>query len=104
MGCELLVVRLNNGGKFLYQHSTKQSWMIPDYPIRVLNAHSSSHAFCGGFLAGYLNSYDPVTAALHGNISECMAAEGLHPLSIFDALPGLAQSRLDVLKEKVKLL
>ncbi len=104
MGCEMIVIRLNGGGKLLYQHSIKQSWMIPDYPVLKLNSHSSSHAFCGGFLAGYLNSYDPVMAALHGNISESMAAEGLHPLSIFDALPGLAQSRLDILKEKVKNL
>ena len=104
MGCELVIIRLDNGGKYLYQHSTKQKWMIPEYPVRKLNVHSSRHAFCGGFLAGYLNSYDPVKAALHGNISESMASESLHPCGIFDALPGLAQTRLDVLKEKVKLL
>lgn len=102
MGCEFLIIRLNHGGKFLYQHSTKQKWMIPDYPVRKLNAHSSGHAFGGGFLAGYLNSYDPVTATLYGNISESIAAEGLHPCSIFDALPRLAQVRLNVLKDKVE--
>lgn len=104
MGCELTVIRLNDGGKFLYQHSSRKKWLIPDYPVRKLNVHSSRHAFGGGFLAGYMNSYDPVMATLYGNISEAMACEGLHPLDLFSALPGLAQTRLQVLRGKVESL
>jgi sugar/nucleoside kinase (ribokinase family) len=104
MGCELVVIRLKDGGKFLYQHSNKKKWLVPDYPVTRINAHSSYHAFCGGFLSGYILSYDPVTAVLHGCVSESIASQGLHPLSIFDAIPGLAQVRLEILKEQVHIL
>ncbi len=104
MGCEFVVIRLKVGGKFLYQHSNKKKWIIPDYPVTRMNAHSSHHAFCGGFLSGYILSYDPLTAVLHGCVSESMASESLHPLSIFDAMPGLDQVRLEILKEQVQSL
>jgi sugar/nucleoside kinase (ribokinase family) len=104
MGCEFVVIRLKDGGKLLYQHSNKKKWIIPDYQVTKLNAHSSYYAFCGGFLSGYILSYDPLIAVLHGCVSESMASEALHPLSIFDAMPGLAQVRLEILKEQVKSL
>jgi sugar/nucleoside kinase (ribokinase family) len=104
MGCEFVVIRLRDGGKFLYQQSNNKKWMVPDYPVTRINSHSSYHAFCGGFLSGYIFSYDPLTAVLHGCVSESMASQALHPLSIFDAMPGLAQVRLELLKEQVQTL
>ncbi|MBA4420720.1 MAG: hypothetical protein C0391_06205 [Anaerolinea sp.] len=104
MGSEHIIIRKKGGGKLLYQHSTNRNWLIPDYPVKKVNAHSSQHAFSGGYLAGYILTYDPLLAMAYGNVSESIAAEGLHPLSIFEALPGLAQARLKILTEQVTLL
>ncbi len=38
-------------------------------PCRSLTLTGAGDAFCGGFLAGYRSSYDPLQAALTGNIS-----------------------------------
>jgi ribokinase len=76
--------------------------MIPAYPVQVHNLTSAGDAFCGGFLAGYRTSYDPLYAALCGNISASFSIEGSHPFYAMDALPGLASARLESLKSKVR--
>ncbi len=103
MGSEFIVIRQENG-IMLYQHSTGLKWTIPYYQVQKVNAHSARHAFCGGFLAGYIQTYDPVSAAIKGVVSESMAAEVLHPLAIFDSISGLAQAREGVIKGMVQAL
>jgi sugar/nucleoside kinase (ribokinase family) len=104
MGCEIVVIHLTDGNKVLVEYATHKKWLIPAYPVDRKNRHNSSSAFGGGLLAGYQQDYDPLNAALHGEISESMAAEGLHPFYLFDALPGLAEARLEVLREMIKPL
>ena len=59
-------------------------------------------AFCGGFLAGYRGSYDPLQAVMTGNISAAMVIEGTHPFYALDALPGLAKARLEALRDTIR--
>ncbi len=102
MGCEMVIVQLADGNKLLFEKSTRKKWLIPAYPVEKCNWHHASSAYGGGFLAGYQITYDPVEAALRGEISESMASEGLHPFYLFDSLPGLADARLSVLREMVE--
>lgn len=104
MGCEMVVIHLADGNKMMYESTARNKWLIPAYPVEKRNWHNASSAFGGGMLAGYQTSYDPISSVLYGEISECMASEGLHPFFLFDSMPGLAQSRLDVLREMVKQL
>lgn len=55
-------------------------------------------------LAGYQKTYDPLEAVIYGVVTESIASEGLHPLYLFDTLSGLAEARLGVLREMVRLL
>jgi hypothetical protein len=102
LGCEMVIVMLSDGNKVMVEYTRSNKWLIPAYPVEKINYHQSGSAFGGGLLAGYQISYDPVQAVLHGEISQSMASEGLHPFFLFDALPGLAAARLDVLKEMVR--
>jgi ribokinase len=104
MGSEFVIIRLEPGGVLLYQHSSNLKWEVPQYPVKRVNAHSARHAFCGGFLAGYIQSYDPVIASVKGVVSESMASEALYPLDLFEAMTGLAQAREGVVKELVRSL
>jgi sugar/nucleoside kinase (ribokinase family) len=93
-GCEFIVVKRGALGQMLYDTVSKKRWEVPAYPARVVDVTGAGDSFCGGFLAGYHNSYDPLRAVLHGSVSASLTIEGsgaLHPL---DALPGLAQARL----------
>ncbi len=101
-GCETIVIKRGSRGQYLYNSTTKARWIIPAYPIQAVDPTGAGDAFCGGFLAGYRSTYDPLQAALTGNISAAMTVEGMHPFYALDALPGLAKARLDSLRDTIR--
>ena len=101
-GCEIIVIKRGENGQYLYDAATHTHWEIPSYPARVVDPTGTGDAFCGGFLAGYRRTYDPLQAVLHGNISASLVLEGSGPRYAFDALPGLAQARLEALQQNAR--
>lgn len=101
-GCEIIVIKRGEGGQMLYDAGTRTRWEITAYPSRVVDPTGAGDAFCGGFLAGYRRTYDPLEAVLYGNISASLVVEGNGPFYALDALPGLAQARLDALRQSVR--
>jgi ribokinase len=101
-GCEYVVVKCGERGQLLYDKSSRTRWEIPAYPARAADPTGVGAAFCGGFLAGYRRTLDPLQAVLHGNISASLVIEGSGAFFALDALPGLAQARLDALRQYVR--
>jgi sugar/nucleoside kinase (ribokinase family) len=101
-GCELVVLKCGERGQLLYDSATHTRWEIPPYPARVVDPTGAGDAFCGGFLAGYRKTFDPVEAVLYGNISASQVVEGVGPFFALDALPGLPQARLEALRQSVR--
>lgn len=101
-GCDFVVIKCGERGQMLYDSGSKARWEIPAYPGRVLNPTGAGDAFCGGFLTGYRSTFDPLMAVLHGNISAAITIEGSGPFFALDVLPGLAQARLEALRENVR--
>jgi len=101
-GCEIIVIKRGEGGQLLYDATTRTRWEIPAYPSRLVDPSGAGDAFCGGFLAGYRLTYDPLQAALHGNISASLVVEGVGPFYALDALPGLASARLESLRQSAR--
>ena len=101
-GCEIIVIKRGEGGQYLYDAGTKARWEIPPYPARVMNVTGAGDAFCGGFLIGYRRTFDPLLAVLHGNISASLVVEGSGPFYALDGLPGLAEARMEALRDSVR--
>ena len=101
-GCEMIVIKLGSRGQYLYNGANRTRWIVPAYPVTVVDPTGAGDAFCGGFLAGYRETYDPLHATLTGNISAAMVIEGTNPLYALDALPGLSKARLEALREMVR--
>lgn len=101
-GCEFIVIKRGEGGQFLYDAIARTRWEVPAYPVRVVDPSGAGDAFCGGFLAGYTRTYDPVQAAMHGNIAASLVVEGIGPFYALDAFPGLAEARLEALRQSVR--
>jgi len=103
-GCEIIVIKRGERGQLLYDAASKSRWEIPAYDSRLVNPTGVGDAFCGGFLAGYRSTYNPLEAVLYGNISAAVVSEGIGPFFALDVLPGLAQARLDALRQSVRKL
>jgi sugar/nucleoside kinase (ribokinase family) len=94
-GTEFVVVKRGSRGQILYDSLAKKRWEIPAYPARLADTIGAGDSFCGGFLAGYYRTYDPLRAVLHGNVSASLTVEGSGVFHALETLPGLAQARLE---------
>jgi sugar/nucleoside kinase (ribokinase family) len=101
-GCEIVVLKCGERGQLLYDAATRSHWEVPPYPCRLEDPTGAGDAFCGGFLAGYRRTYDPLQAVLHGNISASLVMEGINPFYALEALPGLPEARLDALRQSAR--
>jgi sugar/nucleoside kinase (ribokinase family) len=101
-GCEIIVIKRGERGQYVYDAAAKRRWEIPPYPARLVDPGGAGDAFCGGFLSGYRRNYDPLEAALYGNVSASLVVEGSGPFYAMEALPGLAQARLEALRQSVR--
>jgi sugar/nucleoside kinase (ribokinase family) len=101
-GCELVVVKRGGHGQMLYDAVRRKRWEIPPYPVQLVDPTGAGDSFCGGFLAGYHATYDPLQGVLHGNISASLAIEGSGAFHALEVLPGLAQARLESLVGMVR--
>jgi sugar/nucleoside kinase (ribokinase family) len=101
-GSEIVVIKRGESGQFVYDSASRTRWEIPAYPANLVDPTGAGDAFCGGFLAGYRRTYDPLQAALHGAISASLSIEGSGPFYPLDALPGLAQARFEALAKTTR--
>jgi sugar/nucleoside kinase (ribokinase family) len=101
-GCEVVVVKRGAGGQAVYDANGKHRWEIPAYPARPADPTGAGDAYAGGFLAGFKQTYDPLQAALHANVAASLKVEGTGAFYALSVLEGLAEARLDVLRDLVR--
>jgi len=101
-GCEFIVIKRGAHGQMLYDAVSKKHWEIPAYPARLDDPTGAGDSFCGGFSAGYQKTFDPLRAVLYGSVSASLTIEGSGAFHGLEALPGLAQARLDSLASLVR--
>lgn len=101
-GCEIVVIKRGAQGQFVYDVAGKHKWELPAYPARLADPTGAGDAFCGGFLVGYKKAYDPLEAALYGNVSASLKVEGSGAFYPLNVLPGLAEARLAALRDLVR--
>ena len=101
-GCEIIVIKRGERGQLLYDSATRKRWEVPAYPVQSVDPTGAGEAFCGGFLAGFRRTFDPIQAVVHGNISASLVIEGQGPFYALESLPTLAQARLEALSQSVR--
>ena len=101
-GCDYVVIKCGAQGQLLYVVSNKRKWEIPAYPARVADPTGAGDAFGGGFMAGFCKNYDPLEGVLYGNISASLKLEGSGAFYPLDVMPGLAEARLNALRDMVR--
>lgn len=102
LGCDTIVIKRGAKGQLLFDNHAKERWEIPAYPVNVVDPTGAGSAFCGGFLAGFRNTYDPLTSVLYGNVSASISLEGVSPFYCMGVMPGLPNARLEYLRREIK--
>ncbi|MBI9048648.1 MAG: carbohydrate kinase family protein [Anaerolineaceae bacterium] len=101
-GCELIVIHRNNNSYYLFNCANKEKWIVPLYPVDVINVIGVEDAFCGGFLAKFRKTFDPIESCLCASISASFTAQGFGPFHALDTYPGLPEARLNSLREMIR--
>lgn len=101
-GVEIVVIKRGAQGQMVYDSKGRHRYEIPAYPSRLADPTGAGDAFCGGFLAGFQQTNDPLMAALYGNVSASLKVEGSGPFYPLEVMPGLAEARLHALKEMAR--
>lgn len=102
MGPPFVIIKRGAAGQFLWDRESSSRWHIPAYNARVKDVTGAGDAFCGGFLAGFQETSDPVESALRGSVSASLVIEGTGALYALASAPGLALSRLHALRSMVR--
>ncbi len=101
LGPPLVVIKLGTQGSIVYERATECLYRIPIYPARTRDATGAGDAYCGGFLVGWSETGNLVTAALYGTVSASFAVESLGALQLLDIERSAAQERLDWLETQM---
>jgi len=98
-GPQIIVIKRGLRGQLLYDAAGRKRYEVPVYPSRLADPTGAGDSFCGGFLAGFEKTNDPLYASIHGSVSASLMIEGSGPFYPLTVLPGLAGARLEALKE-----
>jgi len=101
-GCEYVAIKCGARGQLLFIASNKRKYEIPAYPARIADPTGAGDAFGGGFLAGYCKNYDPLEGVFYGSVSASLKLEGNGAFYPLEVMPGLAEARLNAVKELVR--
>ncbi|MBI3240734.1 MAG: hypothetical protein HYZ49_00355 [Chloroflexi bacterium] len=69
----LIVLRMGESGSLIAEGQTGQAVVIPAFGMAVNDSSGAGGAYCGGFLAGWLESHSLVTAGLYGAVAASFA-------------------------------
>ncbi len=103
-GIEIVIISKINGGYYLFMNSNKKKYLIPPYPVNVIDPFGTDDAFFGGFFAGYLTSFDPKYASIIGSVTASVNNEGSTPEYLLGVFKDLLQARVEDLSDRVMLI
>jgi sugar/nucleoside kinase (ribokinase family) len=84
-GPRTVAIKRGGLGSLVYDRTRDTLWEIPALPIPAIDTIGAGDAYCGGFLAGLVETGDPLEAGLRGTVSASLAIEdygaqaGMHP-------------------------
>lgn len=101
-GPSIVVIKLGIEGSLIYAADEDEMHHIPIYEVDTVDPTGAGDSYCGGFLAGYLQTQDPVLAACYGTVSASFVVQHVGALNILDSDFSKAQKRLKTVRKGVR--
>ena len=97
-GARIVALRMGQDGSLVCTKEKDTLVHVPAVPTTVVDPTGAGNAYCGGFLAGYVQTDDVLTAAQYGTVAASFLVEqvGLPPIN--DRLRDEADRRLHILQ------
>jgi ribokinase len=93
-GCRVVVIKQGEAGSLVYERASDRFWQIPSFPTTVVDVTGAGDAYCGGFLATYLQTGDLPLAGLAGAVSASFAIEAFGSIHMLKVDSQMAKARL----------
>jgi sugar/nucleoside kinase (ribokinase family) len=74
-GAEIVAVRQGEKGATIHHAESGETWHIPAFETSVIDPTGAGNAFCGGFLAGWVQTGDLRLAGLYGTVAASFLVE-----------------------------
>lgn len=100
--CAAVLVRNAARGFWLYETASRKRTHLPPYPARSYDVTDTGSSFCGAFATELARSHDWERALVVGAATASLAAEGSGAFYVMETLPGLAESRAQLLEGALK--
>ena len=102
LGARIIALRMGQEGSLLVHGDSRLAVQVPAVPVEAVDLVGAGNAYCGGFLVGWVETGDLITAGLYATVSASFLVQqvGLPPFH-----PGLteeAQFRLERLRSVVR--
>jgi cytidine kinase len=101
-GPAIVAVKQGERGSLVFSREIDRFWEIPVVAVDTVDATGAGDAYCGGFLAGLVETGNPLEAALRGTVSASFAVQGHGAQAGMGATREEAERRLASLRSQVK--
>lgn len=98
----ILAVKIGAAGALIWDRARSRAIAIPAFATEVHDPTGAGDSWCGGFLAGLVETGDPVRAACYGAVSASFVVEGFGALHGLSATRNAAEQRLKTILTRVQ--
>lgn len=99
MGPRVVAIKMGGEGSIVYDSRTGLERHVPIIPTNAKDPTGAGDSYCGGFLAGYLETGDAFEAALRGTVSSSFIVEDFDARYALRFTRSQAEVRLDALRK-----
>jgi sugar/nucleoside kinase (ribokinase family) len=101
-GAEIVALRQGSMGATVHRVDTGETWQIPAVNVPVVDPTGAGNAFCGGFLAGWLQTGELRRAGLCGAVAASFLVEQVGLPAPRAGLHAEAKRRFESLEPRVR--
>lgn len=103
-GPEVVAVKLGEKGSLVYDRAKDTLYAIPILQVNAVDTTGAGDSYCGGFIAGFHATGDPLEAALMATVSASYTVEHFGALHLLSANYDDAEKRLRLVRDRVSII
>jgi sugar/nucleoside kinase (ribokinase family) len=99
---QIVALRMGTEGTLVAEGQSRRGAYIPAVPVTVVDTVGAGNAYCGGFLVGWAQTHDLVTAGLYGAVAASFLVEQVGVPAVTPAVRAEGRRRLEALRSQVE--